>query len=655
MKKSLAIVLALIMTLMLVPTAAFAENTTIIYVDANNGTDEQKDVGTTSDKAYKSLDKAMEAANSGDTISLAAGIYCGNSANPTEKGTGAGKNLTFVGAGPDKTTWQIRAKNSPANTADGPCDYSFDGSNSITFKNMTVVGSVYDDSTNKANTYQGFVRINHVKLEKCTFNGYASYWGYETTTFENVTFNAPEICSFDTTNGQEYSLWTRTGEKYTFDNCTFNSSGKVINVYTDKDTTTVTVNFKDCTVINTKYAKQVLNIKDKDTSYVVNISGKNTVTGVEPNKTTCSRLFQVESVGDDNTYYATVNIDGKTVWENGKMIGHSIDTPNDKYTDGYKDNAFTIKPNTNGSGFLKVCNYCGYSEPYYGELYNEIGLKRTVRQNSNSVPEDAVNSNKYKVANSSNITVDYTATMDMENLVWQVGDTRYDKENKYTYNDLQVSPWELLKNLALAKRIGSDTEVILSFKFDDKIDLGAFQTKYNAATTPADKEKLLKLTSNMFEIADEDGVQFDIANRKMTITCKWKRNADTGNPSITLYGYGLPVTGNWGGNTKIDIHNGGCVSGTVHIGGAPVEVQLRAAGTEMTTYNSNSLAGAENVTIQIPIVGGCATDDFTLYYSNSGGHDHYYPTPTPVPVAVIMPKTGDMTIWQSILNLFGLI
>ena len=37
----------------------------------------------------------------------------------------------------------------------------------------------------------------------------------------------------------------------------------------------------------------------------------------------------------------------------------------------------------------------------------------------------------------------------------------------------------------------------------------------------------------------------------------------------------------------------------------------------------------------------------------NGGHGHYYPT-TPVPVIVIPPKTGDMTIWQSILHFFGI-
>ena len=37
---------------------------------------------------------------------------------------------------------------------------------------------------------------------------------------------------------------------------------------------------------------------------------------------------------------------------------------------------------------------------------------------------------------------------------------------------------------------------------------------------------------------------------------------------------------------------------------------------------------------------------------NGGGY--YYPTTTPVPVIVIPPKTGDMTVWQSILNFLGI-
>ena len=41
----------------------------------------------------------------------------------------------------------------------------------------------------------------------------------------------------------------------------------------------------------------------------------------------------------------------------------------------------------------------------------------------------------------------------------------------------------------------------------------------------------------------------------------------------------------------------------------------------------------------------------------TGGESHWHSpvTPAPVPVVVIPPKTGDMTIWQSILHFFGVI
>ena len=43
--------------------------------------------------------------------------------------------------------------------------------------------------------------------------------------------------------------------------------------------------------------------------------------------------------------------------------------------------------------------------------------------------------------------------------------------------------------------------------------------------------------------------------------------------------------------------------------------------------------------------------------STTGDESHWHPpvTPAPVPVVVIPPKTGDMTIWQSILHFFGAI
>ena len=362
-KRILSLLLILCMAVTLLPTAVFAEDATGVVVPKG-----QAKIG---DTMYATLDEAMEAVNKGDTatIYLGEGIYSGNSANPTEQGKGAGKNLTFVGAGTGETTWQIQAAKQYG--SDGWCDYSFKGSDRITFENMTVVGSVYPDRSTKSNNTQGLTYINHITLKDCIFNGRADYWGYESTTFENVIFNAPGTEASGITDG-DYSLWTYTGKEYTFKNCTFNSKfGKIVNVYRHSDPGyNIVVNFEDCTVISTAPNKSVLNIKDSNNNYTINISGINKVTGLNPNATTCSRWFQVESVGEGKSHYATVNIDGEPAWKDGKMVSHAIDTANDKHPDGYKDNAFTITysewtKNPDGTKtrtVTKTCNYCGYEE-----------------------------------------------------------------------------------------------------------------------------------------------------------------------------------------------------------------------------------------------------------------------------------------------------
>ena len=647
MKKTLAIMLALIMVLALVPTVAFAET----YVARIGETD------------YATLGEAVKAAKSGDTITLGEGEYtlydvCGHIGAPgSSKDYTAGKDLTFIGQG-EKTIWQIGSKTPDPEKEKGEFngDYSFDGAGTVTFKKMTLRAPLKDSG--KGWNYLGFIRADNTIVENCTMFGKTFYWGYKSAKFTNTTFNCPD---------DDYALWYYTGTEMSFDNCTFNASGKVINAYREGTAENpLVLNFKDCKVVSSAVDKSVLNIKDANNYYTVNISGTNTVKGLKPNKITCSRLFQVEGwannynlsggEGNNKNCQATVTIDGTTVWTGGRMVGHAIDTENDRYTDGYKDNAFTVTPN--GLGSFKVeCNYCGYTEISTGELYNDIELERTVKQNSKSVSEDTPNSNKYKVANSSDITVDYTATMDMGELVWQVGNTKYDKDNKYTYYNLQVSPWELLKNLALAQQIDGKTEVILTFKFDDdKINLGAFKATYEAAVKAGKSTDVLMLTSDMFEIAD-GGVTFGPTKDAMTIKCKWKEDARTNNSTIILKGCGLPVNDNWGGN-KIEITNSGCVSGTVHINPRP---EARAISVDPVAANvqvQNTTPPVDNTIIKIPIVGGCKTDEFTLYYgggsSGDSGHSHYYPTTTPVPVIVIPPKTGDMTVWQSILHFLGI-
>ena len=670
MKKTLAIMLALIMVLALVPTVAFAAG----------------EVAWINGQGYTTLGDAVKAAKSGDTIMLGEGNYslydvCGHIGAPgSSKDYTAGKDLTFIGQGVEKTTWIIGAEVPDPNKSgtEYNSDYSFSGA-SVTFKDMTLNSYYNKEDINKSGSenYLGFAHTVNTLVDSCVINGVTAYWGYTSAAFRNTTFNAP-------VGG--YALWSYSSAIMTFDSCIFNSSGKVINVYNEGYTPNVTVNFNNCTVNSTNSESlSVMNINDALVqSFTINFNGKNTINGIKADgihetdgshasaakdtankkktseQATCSKLFEFNmKYGNGNNKRTTVTIDGKTVWKDGSMVGHAVDTANDKYTDGYKDNAFTVTPNGPGSFEVK-CDYCGYTETSTGGLYNDIELTRTVRQNKNSnpVPADAANSNKYKVANNSGITVDYTATMDMTNLEWKVAGKNV-KEILEELGFAASSPWELLKTLALAKQIDDETEVILTFKFDDKINLGEFEKKYNEAANKAD---VLMLTSDMFEIAT-DGVQFDIENRKMTIKCNWKWSAiaDTPNPRITLNGYGLPVNDKWGGNNQIDITNSGCVGGMVHInpmGGAVAAMVEPGSNVAANVQVQNTTPPEISPTIQIPIVGGCAADKFTLYYgggsSGDSGHSYYYPTTTPVPVIVIPPKTGDMTVWQSILHFLGI-
>ena len=654
MKKTLALILTFIMVLALVPTVAFAEEPKTIYVDANKGDDNGNG---TQGSPYATLTKAVEVAKTGETTTIQLGegeytlwIESESENSSSSRHLGQNKNLIFIGQGADKTTYHIGAKDT--SHSDGPCDYSLDGrgtdmKETVTFKDMTIDAGKYPKEQTERAHLHGLAGIDNIVLDNCTFNGIASYWGYATTEFNNVIFNAPGT-EASGIKGVDYSLWTWTGTEYRFNNCTFNSAGKVINAYRGDGGSTaenpIVLNFKDCEVVSSAVGKSVLNIKDANNYYTVNISGINTVKGLNPNNQTCSRLFQVE--GDK----ATVKIDGTTVWTGGQRVSHAIDTTNDKYTDGYKDDAFIITKDDT-LGYVKTCKYCGYMEPFYGELSNEIGLKRTVKQGQEQGQEVKIETTNpkdtYKVNGPSDITVDYTATMDMTKLKWEKQGSLYDD---------RFTPWQMLT--AQPGWITEDTVVFLKFTFDKNIDLEAFKATYEAAVKAGTSTDVLMLTSDMFEIAD-GGVTFGPTKDAMTIKCKWKEDARTNNSTIILKGCGLPVNDNWGGN-KIEITNSGCVGGTVHIKYKKPESYAKAISVDPVAANvqvQNTERPVIPPTIQIPIVGGCKTDEFTLYYgggSSGDDHNHYYPTTTPVPVIVIPPKTGDMTIWQSILSFLGI-
>ncbi len=351
----LAALLAVAMMFQMLPMMAFAAE------DTSSEPEKPKINGI----EYPTLLAAVQAAKSGDTITLGKGVY---SLGDTEYVTN--NSLTFEGAGTDKTTWQIQAAD---HGSDGWCDYSFDGSNSITFQDMTVIGSVDLNGNivdkNIVDSLQGLIRVQNITLKDCVFNGHADYWGYKSTTFDHVTFNAPGTTESGL-SWPNYSLWTYTGDTYTFSDCTFNSKGKTINVYRHGDPGyDVTVNFDNCTVNSSSSflaKKQALCINDstfdKGSKYILNII--NPQVTAERDNTTCTQLFGFGGKAATNNKGRTeVNIDGKRVWENGKMQTHD-------YTDGEKERNFkrdegdwTDKGDHYEREVTKTCRYCGYTTP----------------------------------------------------------------------------------------------------------------------------------------------------------------------------------------------------------------------------------------------------------------------------------------------------
>lgn len=342
----LAALLAVAMMLQMLPMLAFADDAPdahAVKIDGKEG-------------SYAKLEDAVRAAKSDDTIILGEGNYTlyGIKSDDTTKG----KNLTFVGQGTDKTFWNIGAEvpNPEYYGTEYNGDYSFDSAKTVTFKNMTL-------RSGNAN-YLGFIRIDNTVVENCVINGETFYWGYKSAVFTNTTFNAPD---------GRYALWTYSSPIMTFDTCTFNASGKVINVYTDFSAGKhdITVNFNNCTVNSSTFFlyKQALNINDSNMgSYkcIININDPQTVTAVR-DTTTCSQVFGFGGKKDNNSGRTEVywNNSVEPVWKDGKMQTHS-------YTDGEHDNAFTtsysewetIDARNEWRDVTKTCDYCGWSEKH---------------------------------------------------------------------------------------------------------------------------------------------------------------------------------------------------------------------------------------------------------------------------------------------------
>lgn len=350
----LAALLAVAMMLQMLPMLAFADGA------LGTGEVRNKRTGT----VYTSLATAVEAAWSNDTIELGAGNY--TLYNKIDKTKIKGKDLTFVGQGIGITAWNIGAEVPNPNLigTEYNGDYSFDGAGKITFKNMTLRSDDKDvKAGGKPANYLGFIRADQTVVDHCEINGRTAYWGYTSAVFTDTTFNAPL---------GDYAIWTYSSPTMIFDNCTFNTTGKAVNVYTDYGggKQDFRVYFNNCTVnSSSSLGKQALTINDcfmRPYKFIININNSTANLDEEDrDKTTCSRMFGFGGKAKTNNKgYTDVYLDGDLVFTNGKMKTHS-------YTDGEKDDAYEITGRSDWTPSVervdecevtKTCKYCGWTK-----------------------------------------------------------------------------------------------------------------------------------------------------------------------------------------------------------------------------------------------------------------------------------------------------
>lgn len=356
-----AALLAVAMMLQMLPMLAFADGAPDAYavkIDGKAG-------------SFAKLEDAVIAAKSGDTIILGEGKYTLYKIDSTN--TTMGKDLTFVGQGPDKTTWQIgpEVPDPKLYGTEYNSDYSFKYAGTVTFKNMKLC-------TGDKN-YLGFTYIDKTVVDHCEIYGRTAYWGYTSAEFIDTTFYAPPF---------SYAIWTYCSPTMTFDNCTFNATGKAVNVYTDYSAGkhNIRVNFINCTVNSSSFGKQALNIDDSNMGnckYIINIYNPNVTAALDT--TTCSQVFGFGGKKGNNTGRADVYWNGDLVWKDGKMQTHSY-TDGEKeeraYRDGEKEEGAykdTGRSDWTPSGaeridkceVTKKCKYCGWTkkEWEYASVY----------------------------------------------------------------------------------------------------------------------------------------------------------------------------------------------------------------------------------------------------------------------------------------------
>ena len=170
-----------------------------------------------------------------------------------------GKEIEFVGTGNPE---DVKVAVTKVGIGGENCDYGLDGS-TVTFEGITI--------TTNSSTYIGYARCNGT-YKNCIING--TYTLYGESVFENCTFNV---------SGDVYNIWTWGAPTAKFVDCTFNSDGKAMLLYGTANTKLTIENcvFNDKGgLTDLKAAVEIGNDYNKSYELIVN---NTTVNGYEIN------------------------------------------------------------------------------------------------------------------------------------------------------------------------------------------------------------------------------------------------------------------------------------------------------------------------------------------------------------------------------------
>jgi len=309
------------------------------------------------DNTYATLAKAVEAANTGDTIVIVA--------EGTYKLPSFSKKLT------------ITADDGVAVTLDNAGEVALPGAE-VTFNNL-----IFDYYPNI--NYTGFTSASSLTYNKCTFNGQVFLYANEEEFYD---------CTFNQESSNAYNVWTYSATKATFEECTFNSAGKSVLIYnegaTDTEATFTECDFFASAPVEGKAAIEIdgtNGYNTKDMYHTITIENcdeegfaKGSVSGLT--------LFNQKK---GNT--ATVSVDPKTDAD-GKYTSGIFEGDIENVADGYE--AVWLNEEQGIWTIQKACEHANTEEiPEVPAECNKTGLSAGLKcSDCNTVLEEPVETPK---------------------------------------------------------------------------------------------------------------------------------------------------------------------------------------------------------------------------------------------------------------------